>query len=396
VVDRTRGYFSVVDQLRAVAALLVVYSHLVGNFLDGHARTWVPDTIVDELVRDPGHAMLNFGWPGVALFFFISGFVITHAASRETTIEFAVKRVLRIYPPLIATVLLVWLLTLAGVQSAGIPSVPPSPTEAFASMTLGNYLGWAAPALIVVGWTLAIEILFYVGLGIVRPLLATLPALVPVLLLGASTLVVLASTQAAAASPLTSVAASIAFVPLLVVGQITYLTFARRISLPIGALLGAIAWIAYIELLRITSPLFSDPAASFHSNAMLVFLVFLTAVLLEGRIAPLKVLSVISRRSYSLYLVHVPVGLTAVTVLVAQEKWPFGLGLLVGLLATAAATELSFRLIERPSLALARSASRRLHSLHRPKTLEPGPIQGSDETNTDDAAASSTDLRRQS
>ncbi len=82
---------------------------------------------------------------------------------------------------------------------------------------------------------------------------------------------------------------------------------------------------------------------------------------------PIPALAVIARRSFSLYLLHVPVGFTILTALVIGAHWPYTAGLGVALVATAAATELSYRFVELPSMALARRISRRIR---RPASIE--------------------------
>ncbi len=97
------------DLLRAVAAPLVFYSHVVHYWHDaGHSSSLV--NVIDDYVRTPLHLQQDFGYFGVALFFLVSGFVVTYRASQERAGEFAVKRVLRIYPVLVAVVLFAALL----------------------------------------------------------------------------------------------------------------------------------------------------------------------------------------------------------------------------------------------------------------------------------------------
>ncbi|MFP3466748.1 acyltransferase family protein [Leifsonia sp. SIMBA_070] len=344
-------FFTQIDQLRGIAALLVVYSHLVPNFLQSQNRKWVVDDAVAVLARNPVHAELNFGWLGVALFFFVSGFVVTHAASRERASVYVVRRLMRIYPPLIATAILVAILAYAGTLVSGLTSVP-SPLQVLLGASLGNYFVLAQPLLVAVGWTLVIEMFFYLGLLVARPLLARAPALVPIVLMLAVAIVDTLHTQLGTTFALAS--SFVAFIPLLLLGQIVYLVRMRRIPVWAGALLAAAAWVVFVYGMRETSPAFYDSANSFLSNAVLGFCIFLVAVLIEGRVKPLKPLAVVAKRSYSLYLLHVPVGFTLLTVFVVQAHMPYTPSLLLSLLAVAAATELAYRFIERPSIRLSR------------------------------------------
>jgi exopolysaccharide production protein ExoZ len=64
-------------------------------------------------------------------------------------------------------------------------------------------------------------------------------------------------------------------------------------------------------------------------------------------------------RSYSLYLVHVPVGFTILTALVVTAKLPYTVALLVALVAVAIVTELAYRFVEKPSIRLGRRLTTR-------------------------------------
>jgi peptidoglycan/LPS O-acetylase OafA/YrhL len=97
---------------------------------------------------------------GVVLFFLISGYVITLAASRETKTTFFVRRALRIYPSfLFASLLFLYSSSFSG------------PINTFGQLTLlGDF--WKAPNLLEgVDWTLRVEILFYIVVGLSAALL---------------------------------------------------------------------------------------------------------------------------------------------------------------------------------------------------------------------------------
>jgi peptidoglycan/LPS O-acetylase OafA/YrhL len=346
------------DQLRGIGALLVVYSHLVSNFLTSRHREWFVDRGVNVFVHNPLHAELNFGWPGVALFFFVSGFVVTQSAERETSGEYIVKRLLRIYPPLIGTVLLVAVMAHSGTLVTGL-TVVPSPGQVLLGASLANYLLLAQPLLLVVGWTLVIEMFFYLALWVTRPLLARLAAAVPIVLLLACALVVCVHDRLGTTFALA--AAFVAFVPMLLMGQIVYLVQQRKVAPWAGGLLGCAAWVVFVFGMRQTSPLFYDPESSFMANSALALCVFVIAVLLEGKMQPWRPLSVVARRSYSLYLLHVPVGFTLLAALVDRAHLPYPVALAIALLAVAVAVELAFRLVERPSIRLGRRLTARPH-----------------------------------
>lgn len=346
-----RTFFPLVDQLRGVAAVLVVYAHLVGNFLDDRHRSWPPKSALDVVLRDPLHSELNFGWLAVVFFFFISGFVVTHAAFREGAGPFAIRRVLRIYPPLIAMVIVVTVLAWAGIATWGVVTAP-SPLEALASATLANWaLAWG-PQLILVAWTLMVEVLFYAAVLAARPLLLRMPWLAPLTILA-----LIAALVGLLGQPVTGVLRYLSFVPIPVAGMTIYLLYTRRIRSWAGALLLAGAWLTLVLAQHRTNPQLADPAASYLSDVAIGGLVFGLVLLLEGRLKPFRALTVLANRSYSIYLTHLTAGGTVLALWVDVAHLPYTPGLLIALVVTAVATELLHRLVERPSQRLGRRIS---------------------------------------
>ena len=143
-----------IQVLRAVAACAVLVSH------------------IDEL--GDGAA---YGAAGVDLFFVISGFIMANLASERTAGQFARERFSRIYP-------LWWLAALPW-----LILVPKGPFYVLSTLTLWPVYGGAhyVPVL-KVGWTLCLELLFYMGVAVAiatRPVVAL--AAYALLLLGALT-----------------------------------------------------------------------------------------------------------------------------------------------------------------------------------------------------------------
>jgi peptidoglycan/LPS O-acetylase OafA/YrhL len=107
---RLRG----IDALRGVAALGVVFYHAVEQ-----SKNALPDNLLQHPIRVVQLAS-SFGYIGVFLFFVISGFCIhlqwarTKAAGKEPDLHFGTfwkRRIRRLYPPYIITLLVFLLLT---------------------------------------------------------------------------------------------------------------------------------------------------------------------------------------------------------------------------------------------------------------------------------------------
>lgn len=137
-----------IQSLRGIAALLVVFSHLLVI-----ERKYSPDQFLDTWI--------SFGQVGVDLFFVISGFIMVHVASKKqrgtrSALEFLFARITRIYPLywLVSVVILVvWLVR---------------PDTVFSSFTtdsdfVKSFLLYpdSRDPLLAVGWTLIHEIGFY-------------------------------------------------------------------------------------------------------------------------------------------------------------------------------------------------------------------------------------------
>lgn len=108
------------DLIRLAAALQVSVSHAM-NLFNVPGREWRPHIITDLL-------------PGVPIFFFISGFLITHSFERNPSLrDFGRNRVLRIYPAL----LICFVVSVA------------------AALTTGYFAGLHAPWFAWAGWVVA-------------------------------------------------------------------------------------------------------------------------------------------------------------------------------------------------------------------------------------------------
>lgn len=145
-----------VDGLRGVAALMVVLYHFHENLLPA-VEAWFPPLL---------SALLLHGDLGVEVFFVLSGFVIAHSirdAERSWRYfgRFALRRSIRLDPPLWATILLEIVLiraVLALVPDLGTPI--PGWTQILANVTYTQHL-LGAGDIVPVFWSLTYEVQFY-------------------------------------------------------------------------------------------------------------------------------------------------------------------------------------------------------------------------------------------
>jgi len=143
-----------IQYLRGLAALMVVFYHF---------RHYLNGVYVE---KDLGNLLFDQGAFGVDLFFIISGFIICYATRRREAhplVSYALKRVFRIYPLLIASVLAFYFLLGADGFSLVRSLIP-----LHADYTdEGPFFGYN---MLVPAWTLTYEISFYllflVGLAV--------------------------------------------------------------------------------------------------------------------------------------------------------------------------------------------------------------------------------------
>ena len=140
---------SAIDGLRAIAALSVCVYHFSNTIADGRPHLW----------PEPFQSIADHGWAGVQIFFVLSGFVIAHSVRDQRITasffgRFALRRSIRLDPPYWVVIAL----SIVALMLTG-SAFPSAPTVVANMLYLDRLIG--APSLVKVGWTLALEIQFY-------------------------------------------------------------------------------------------------------------------------------------------------------------------------------------------------------------------------------------------
>ncbi|MGL5164576.1 MAG: acyltransferase family protein [Afipia sp.] len=167
------------NMLRGVAAFIVVISHYLGMFWffrsDVSTLTGLP--VLPDRLAPPGitylftlPAPIDLGPLGVAIFFLISGFVIPFSFERQSRLQYALARILRIWPTYAVGFLSsVFVLYLANRYFG--TSLPFSLGTALSQSILGLRYFFGEFAVDPVVWTLEVEIKFYALAFLIGPLL---------------------------------------------------------------------------------------------------------------------------------------------------------------------------------------------------------------------------------
>jgi peptidoglycan/LPS O-acetylase OafA/YrhL len=154
-INRPSGRLRELDLLRFVAAIAVMLHHFTGV----PTGAWPHDArkVFPEL-----NPAANFGYLGVELFFMISGFVILMSVWQRSVGEFAVSRVVRLFPAYWFSVGLAMIVFFATGAAVDYGPGSQSPLVRFLPNLTMLQTGAGAPNMEVVYWTLWIELHFYV------------------------------------------------------------------------------------------------------------------------------------------------------------------------------------------------------------------------------------------
>lgn len=346
-----------VHLLRGLASLLVVWSHLSGFWLLENGRSSALQDLWYQLVAQPFHVFQNGGHLGVVLFFLISGYIITHTSLRETRRDFAVKRTLRIFPPLLfATGVAALLLVISSATDTILYGTNSADAWTWiASVFLID--GFVSDTRVLdVTWTLVVELLFYTLTLVAMGLTQRSPVAATWVMTGVWIAIFVASTTLPVLS--TTINSSLpVYLAFLLAGRAIYLWHSGRAGALTAVILTATHMMLYMVFIETLSPGFLlapggwvglEPVVT-YGYALLIFLGCL--VWSPSRLwAPFRVLGDIS---YSLYLLHLPVGITVLNLLDLLGV-PESVNTLIAIAVSLVAAYVMYLLIEAPSQRFAR------------------------------------------
>ena len=348
------------NQLRAVAALCVVLSHLAGVYiLMGPLVGWItssPVTHVGEpailhLTRVPD---FNFGAFGVAVFFLISGFVIPFSLRQRRSAAFLVARALRIYPTLWAALLLEWLAVFAQSHLYGRPMAFQVRMYVWNGLLADTIIGNNVD---LVNWTLAIEVKFYILMAVLRPWVLA-GRVAPLLAWSGFAIVVAAAEQHGLIHFSTALADEPMCIGFMLIGTVFHFHMTGRLgavpALAAGTLLVALFLLCWrVGPIQVQIP--SVPASYIDALAL-----FLVAYVARRVFRPVRWLDALADISYPLYLIHSIIGYSVMTFVIVRFRLPYDAALAIALVVVVPLAWALHRLVERPSLRTGKRLARRM------------------------------------
>lgn len=307
------------DSLRGLACLAVTWFHMTNTYTD---LSWA---------RGSGY----WGWLGVEVFFVISGFIIPYALYRGNYAgvqdfgRFLKKRLLRLEPPYIASMLIIILLSWVVMRVPGFHGSQPDYNAWRLFSHLGYLTGIAGQEwLNVVYWTLGIEFQFYLLVGLFFTLM-----------MWASSLQFLIGAVIMAALPYIVPNSSwvVSYLGLFVAGLACF-----RYRIGQDGRNQHIFFLLIISIVLAGSMSRSVALTVFFSAAAISFCEKLSSVGLDY----------LGKISFSLYLLHVPIGGKVVNLLSrfgSGQLWEL-MASLLGLVASVLAAIIFFHFVERPAM----------------------------------------------
>jgi peptidoglycan/LPS O-acetylase OafA/YrhL len=354
------------NALRGVAAITVLAAHYCGFWFNHAGAAYLArrdPVLMDPAGSTPGlaHWLLatpvHLGAFGVALFFLISGYVISISLDHYSRTGFLVARTLRLLPTYAAC----YLVICAAIWAASDPRGELSAQTVLIGMVpgLSNLLRVRVPPDGVV-WTLRIEIVFYIvalifhrrlascwkTIALIAALCVAAQLLIPPKQWGVKSIVLFATP----------------FLPVMLIGVVLASCRQRIFTPPQTALLIAGLTITHAALLHIWTytPFQLDYKLTFLGTIAL----FIGIWWFGDGWRPNAIASFLAAISYPLYVLHVVLGYTLLTLLTRQ-----GVGGTSAFLITTAAAILAayavHRLLETPTHQLARTWARRLGAPRR-------------------------------
>ncbi|MGH6877007.1 MAG: acyltransferase family protein [Rhizomicrobium sp.] len=350
------------DSLRGLAALSVVACHYIIALQDtGFGRfAW-------QWLWIPPFTLLTTAFGSVVLFFVLSGYVLALSLLRDGGTgwgRFALRRLLRIWPPYAAVILASFAICHVALPSDAALPPPLSGAWHGSDITLANLcdellMVTSRINLDVVGWSLVHEMRISLIFPLLLLFLRRAPKTTMALAIGLHVASSDGPTWLSALLPDTA-----AYIVYFVAGAWLALNRGRLIELKWGAPLARISLFA-IALLLLSVPGNEAWSGIFAGVGATLMIAVVTVSPGIVRALSAQWCAFLGRVSYSLYLTHVVVLLTLVRLL--GNLLPVWIILLIAVPIIPIVAAAGYRYLEQPSIEIGRAVSRRFLQ-HRLRT----------------------------
>lgn len=321
---QNRNFLPVINSMRGIAALMVCLFHFVSTTTG----------LFDQNTQN----VFSFGKFGVHIFFVISGFVIPLSMLKDKYEmnkfpSFFAKRVTRIEPPYLVSLLLVILYTYVRNFIPGVNKVDLTPDFSTVLLHLGYLVPFVKEAdwLTPVYWTLAIEFQYYLIISLLMPLIT-----------------------------LNITSRSLSFLAMLLLGLFIKDSGFIFIWFPlfVMGIYSALYWVKKIEIkeLVIGVSICLLLLSYLHSLVEVLFGLLSVIVILKFHYLSSKIGNFFGSISYSLYLLHSIIGAAFINFMTRFVDSTLDKILIVaaGLTITIISSYIFYRLIEKPSQLLSK------------------------------------------
>ena len=232
------------------------------------------------------------GAVGVVVFFMISGYIITYVLQSEGTKEFYLKRIFRIYPIYVFAVL-----TEVVVKYFNGIDIPPLSVLVPRLLLIGDFFGTPL-GLAGVEWTLRIEVMFYVIMGLMKFSGVLSSGRVACTLMVIACFVLMESKVLPTASDFHNGLFS-TYLPILFCGVVVFFMEKREISKFMAFLCLSIMLYSHFKILEVASPRWVN-----SNYAIIGFFIFMTSWAMRDRFSYNYWCVLLSELTYSIYLFH--------------------------------------------------------------------------------------------
>ena len=287
----TNDRIAFLDYLRIFAFISV----LVGHKFADHISRWSVDTTLHSTMRFAAGILvpvIRGGGAGVVAFFLVSGYIIIHVLQKESSVEFLIKRIFRIYPLYIVAVICQYILLTIEDQAPSLKILLQQ------TLLIGDF--YATPYSIRgVEWTLRVEVVFYIFMALLASmnLMVKYKKALPYALVVAT--IFCRFIAPIPSGDIWSHGYLTIYGPFLFLGSMVYLYEKRQVSMGFLMFFTGLIFFQYCSLMAIYQKKWLD--ADF---AMLAFLIFIVTWATRKYLKVTPLVMLMSEMTYAVYLFH--------------------------------------------------------------------------------------------